>query len=156
GGGTDGVSDDQYAALRDVRAWQRNNAVELSAVLMTGVNVMGNKAMEMAVGPLTSAAKDALGTAAKKLISTWLGSTAGGALLNKAIEEAGRGIPDARAKLEREVFSTVLGWYIKQLKNPDLRRGLAPLAKLGGDKPLDKALLAALVNMIVDPMLSTL
>src|SRR6185436_19575833 len=78
---------------------------------------------------------------------------AAGALFKKAVEAAGYGISDARAELEREAFSTVLGWYIKQLHSPELRRRLAPLAKLDGEKPLDKALLAALASMIVDPML---
>jgi hypothetical protein len=112
---------------------------------------MIDKAIELAAGWASSAAAGALGGMAKQLITGWVGSSAGGALIKEAIEAAGAGIPDARAKVEREAFNTALRWLIRQLDDPTMRQRLAPLAKLGTDKPLEKELLGAVASILVDP-----
>jgi len=152
GMGSDGyTSDEDYAATRDLRAWQANNVAELNRVLLAGVDAMVELAIKLGADWVASTAADALGDMAKKLITGWAQSSAGGALLKEAIEAVGAGIPGARANVEREAFNTVLRWLIRQLDDPSLRTRLAPLAKLGTNKPLEKELLAAVASMLVDP-----
>ena len=77
-------------------------------------------------------------------------------MLADALNELRSGNSVQNAKFYREIGTAVVNFYVRQLSNPTLRATLAPLAKLGTDKPLEKMLLTTLASLLVDPFVRSM
>lgn len=152
GSGSDGLSDEDVAAIQNVRRWQLNSINEINGILLNGIAAVVEQVMAKALTWLSATAVKTTSNVAKQLIEHYLNQSGAQAMLATALSDMKSGIPLERQAFYREVVTTVVGLYVRQLDNAALRADLAPLTKLGGNKPLEKMMLGTLASLLVDPV----
>jgi len=157
GGGSDGLSAEDIEAIQNCRRWQANSVGQINSILLAGIEAVGENLIARALTWASSEVVDAASGVAKQLVGHYLTQSGTQAMLADALTELGSGIPATRAKFYKEVGTTVVSLYLRQLRSGSpLRATLAPFAKMGGNKPLEKMLLTAFASMLVDPIVRNL
>lgn len=156
GSGSGELDEVDVQALGDLRRWMLTNAERVPVIVRAGLDAALEAALQKAMSWATGAVLKAAGGVAKQLVGHYLSSSGAQAMLAEALDEAKQGIDPRRLPFYRDIFTTVVGLYVRQLEDPAVRATLAPLAKLGAasDKPLEKMLLATLASLLVDPFVA--
>jgi hypothetical protein len=152
GGGSDGLSDADVEALQSIRRWQLTNVQRVNGILEAGVEAVVEKALSMALKWLTGTAVKAASGVAKQLVGEYLKQSGTEAVLADALDELRKKVPLERTAFYKKTLTLVIGLYVRQLDDPDLRKDLKPLTKLDPDKPVEKMILSTLAALLVDPV----
>src|SRR5207302_5773370 len=107
-----GLTDEDYAAIQNVRRWQANSVSQITDILSSGVEAAVENVISTSFGWLSHTALQTVGNVSQQLIGHYLTQSGTQAMLAKALSEISRGIPDESLPFYKSVFNTVLGLYI--------------------------------------------
>lgn len=147
----DGLDEDAYTALESLRTWQLRNARQLRPIFENGARRMAGKAVELALGTLTSVVSDAF----NRLVVDIVKQDELAMLLATTLQNAGPLEPDSPAARRQKMLEGTLKFmassFIKQMTDSRTKTALdTTLKAAGGTNPVLVDLLAGSIRALID------